>query len=56
MDSRYADAFGMGTEAVEEVDPDAYVSIGGGQMPGWGGYDYARITRRSPHRALRYRK
>ena len=23
----------------------AYVNIGGGQRPGWGGYDYARITK-----------
>ena len=25
-------------------DPEAYVAIGGAQMPGWGGYDYARIA------------
>ena len=44
MDISFADALRMGTDAVHEVDPDAYVGIGGGQMPGWGGYDYARIT------------
>lgn len=44
MDISYADALKMGADAVREGDPYAYVSIGGGQMPGWGGYDYARIT------------
>ena len=44
MDISYADALRMGTDAIHEVDKDAYVSIGGGQMPGWGGYDYARLT------------
>src|SRR5258708_38445342 len=34
----------MGAEAVRAVDPEAYVGIGGGQMPGWGGYDYYRIS------------
>jgi hypothetical protein len=45
MDISYADALKMGTDAIHEVDKDAYVSIGGGQMPGWGGYDYARLTK-----------
>ena len=44
MDIAYARALKMGTDAVHSVDPEAYVGIGGGQMPGWGGYDYARIT------------
>jgi hypothetical protein len=44
MDICYAKALKMGTDAVHSVDPDAYVGIGGGQMPGWGGYDYARVT------------
>jgi hypothetical protein len=44
MDICYANALKMGTDAVHSVDPDAYVGIGGGQMPGWGGYDYARLT------------
>jgi hypothetical protein len=44
MDISFADALKMGTEAIHEVDKDAYVSIGGGQMPGWGGYDYSRLT------------
>ncbi|MEP6538275.1 MAG: beta-galactosidase, partial [Bryobacteraceae bacterium] len=44
MDISFADALKMGTDAIHEVDKDAYVSIGGGQMPGWGGYDYSRLT------------
>jgi hypothetical protein len=45
MDICYANALRMGSDAVHSVDPEAYVGIGGGQMPGWGGYDYARITK-----------
>jgi hypothetical protein len=45
MDISYADALKMGADAIREGDPQAYVAIGGGQMPGWGGYDYARITK-----------
>lgn len=45
MDISYADALKMGTDAIHEVDPKAYVEIGGGQMPGWGGYDYSRIVK-----------
>jgi Beta-galactosidase len=45
MDISYADALKMGVDAIHEGDPHAYVGIGGGQMPGWGGYDYARITK-----------
>jgi len=45
MDICYANALQMGSDAVHSVDPEAYVGIGGGQMPGWGGYDYARITK-----------
>jgi hypothetical protein len=44
MDISYANALKMGTDAIHEVDKDAYVAIGGAQMPGWGGYDYARLT------------
>jgi hypothetical protein len=43
MDVAWADALRMGSDAVHSVDPEAYVGIGGGQMPGWGGYDYSRI-------------
>ena len=44
MDIAYAGALKMGTDAVRSVDPQAYVGIGDGQLPGWGGYDYSRIT------------
>ncbi|MGH9470208.1 MAG: beta-galactosidase [Terriglobia bacterium] len=44
MDISYSDALKMGAEAIREGDPSAYVAIGGGQMPGWGGYDYTRIV------------
>ena len=44
MDIAYAHALKLGTDAIHSVDPDAYVGIGGGQMPGWGGYDYYRMT------------
>jgi hypothetical protein len=44
MDISYARALKMGADAVRSVDPEAYVGIGGGQMPGWGGYDYYRIS------------
>jgi hypothetical protein len=45
MDISFADALKLGTDAVHEVDKDAYVGIGGGQMPSWGGYDYSRIAK-----------
>jgi hypothetical protein len=44
MDIAYAGALKMGVEAVRSADPDAYAGIAGGQMPGWGGYDYYRIA------------
>ena len=44
MDISYARALRMGVDAVHSVDPKAYVGIAGAQMPGWGGYDYARLT------------
>ncbi len=44
MDIAYSRALKMGNDAIHEVDPSAYVGIGGGQMPGWGGYDYSRIV------------
>lgn len=45
MDIAYASALKMGADAVHSVDPGAFVGIEGAQMPGWGGYDYARITK-----------
>jgi len=44
MDISYARALQMGADAVHSVDAKAYVGIAGAQMPGWGGYDYARLT------------
>jgi hypothetical protein len=44
MDVSYARALKMGADAIHSVDPDAYAAIAGGQMPGWGGYDYYRLT------------
>jgi hypothetical protein len=44
MDISFAAALKTGADAVHSVDPDAYVGIEGAQMPGWGGYDYARLT------------
>ncbi|HEX7361826.1 MAG TPA: beta-galactosidase [Bryobacteraceae bacterium] len=44
MDIAYARALKVGVDAVHSVDPHAYVGIEGAQMPGWGGYDYARLT------------
>lgn len=44
MDISYADALKMGVDAVHSVDPSAYVGIEGAQMPGWGGYDYSRLS------------
>lgn len=44
MDIAFARALKMGVDAITSVDPDAYVGLGGAQMPGWGGYDYWRIT------------
>jgi hypothetical protein len=45
MDIAWANALRMGTDAIHSVDPEAYVGIGGGQMPGWGGYDYSRLVK-----------
>jgi len=44
MDMAYASAIKMGVDAVRSADPDAYAGIAGGQMPGWGGYDYYRLS------------
>ena len=44
MDISYARTLRMGVDAVHSVDAKAYVGIAGAQMPGWGGYDYARLT------------
>jgi len=45
MDIPYARALQTGVDAIHSVDPHAYVAIAGAQMPGWGGYDYYRLSR-----------
>jgi hypothetical protein len=45
MDISYARALKTGVDAIHSVDPRAYVGIEGAQMPGWGGYDYARLSK-----------
>ena len=44
MDVAFADAVAIGTRAVHAADPSAYAAIEGGQVPGWGGYDYSRLA------------
>ncbi|WP_263418112.1 alpha-amylase family protein [Terriglobus albidus] len=44
MDIAYANAIKAGVDAVHEVDPEAYAGVVGAQKPGWGGYDYSRLT------------
>ncbi len=48
MDVSFSRALKFGADAIRSVDPDAYVAIAGAQMPGWGGYDYARLTQALP--------
>jgi len=45
MDVSFARSLRMGVEAIQSVDPAAFVGIAGAQMPGWGGYDYWKLTR-----------
>jgi hypothetical protein len=44
MDVTFARALQRGAEAVHTADPEADAAIEGGQIPGWGGYDYARLA------------
>jgi hypothetical protein len=48
MDVSFASAVKMGVDAVQSADPEAYVALEGGQVPGWGGYDYARLAKVLP--------
>jgi len=48
MDVSFANAVKMGVDAVRSVDPEAYVALEGGQVPGWGGYDYSRLAKVLP--------
>ena len=44
MDVAFAAAVGAGTQAVHAADPAALAALEGGQVPGWGGYDYALLA------------
>ncbi len=44
MDVAFARAVRAGTDAVHAADPGALAAIEGAQVPGWGGYDYARLA------------
>jgi len=44
MDVAFARALRAGTNAVHAADPRAVAAIEGGQVPGWGGYDYAQLV------------
>ncbi len=44
MDVEFARAIERGTLAIHAADPGAYSAIAGGQIPGWGGYDYSRLA------------
>jgi hypothetical protein len=45
MDISFARSLKMGTDAIQSVDPQAYVGITGSQMPSLGGTDYALLTK-----------
>lgn len=45
MDTSFADALRMGTDAIHRADPTALSAIEGVQIPGWGGYDYTKLVR-----------
>jgi len=44
MDVAFARALASGRDAVHAADPHALAGIEGGQVPGWGGYDYSRLV------------
>jgi hypothetical protein len=44
MNLSFARAVGAGTMAVHAGAPGALSAIEGAQMPGWGGYDYSRLS------------
>ncbi len=44
MDVAFARAVQGGTEAVHQADPTALAGLEGGQIPGWGGYDYSLLA------------
>jgi hypothetical protein len=44
MDVAFARAVRAGTDAVHQADPTALAGLEGGQIPGWGGYDYSLLA------------
>jgi hypothetical protein len=44
MDASFAAAVRMGSDAVHAADPTARAAIEGGQIPGWGGWNYADLA------------
>ncbi|MDB5406737.1 MAG: hypothetical protein JWL84_1649, partial [Rhodospirillales bacterium] len=44
MDTEFARSLRRGTAAVHVADRDAVAAIEGAQIPGWGGYDYAKLA------------
>ncbi len=44
MDASFAAAIRAGTEALHAADPAALAAIEGGQIPGWGGWNYAELA------------
>ena len=44
MDTAFARAIKSGSDAVHTADPSAVSAIEGAQIPGWGGYDYFRLS------------
>lgn len=44
MDVAFAAASRHATDTVHAADPHALSALEGGQLPGWGGYDYARLA------------
>ena len=44
MDDSFAAALKTGTAAIHAADPAAFSGIEGGQIPGWGGWDYGRLA------------
>ena len=44
MDTAFARAVRAGTDALHRADPAALSGLEGGQLPGWGGYDYFQLA------------
>ena len=44
MDVAFARAVRAGTDALHRADPSALAALEGGQLPGWGGYDYFQLA------------